>query len=75
MKNMYGKKQAKVKEVKFDTINGITTDDTHWELEYNKVSERYNLRSGADHGGDFVFSHVSLTACQNKANDKGVVWR
>jgi len=74
MKNMKGVKQAKAVEVKFDPINGISPDGTHWELEYNKVSKRYNLRSGADQGGDLFYSHISLTACQTKATEKEVVW-
>ena len=73
MKRMKGKKQV-VKEIKFDAINGVTPDGTHWELEYSKVSKRYNLRSGADQGGDLFFSHISVTACKNKAADKEVVW-
>jgi len=72
-------KGNKVVEVKFNAINGVSTDGTHWELEYSKVSKRYNLRtynhqSGADHGENIVYSHISLTACQNKAADKEVVW-
>ena len=75
MKSFSGK-NPKVVEIKFEAINGYTLpDEIHWELEYNPVSERYNLRSGADQGGDLVFSHVSLTACKKKAASAGIVWR
>mgnify|MGYP003970216255 FL=1 len=73
-------KQVKAKVVKFDAINGESSDGTHWELEYSKDSKRYNLRtynhqSGADHGENLVYSHISLDACKRKAADKEVVWR
>ena len=72
---MKGKKVQQRTVIKFDAINGESADGTHWELEYSKVSKRYNLRSGADQGGDIVYSHMSLTAVKNKAVDKEVVWR
>jgi len=77
---MKGKKVQQKTVIKFDAINGESADGTHWELEYSKVSKRYNLRtynhqSGADHGENVVYSHISLTAVKNKAVDKEVVWR
>jgi len=66
---MYGVKQAKLVEVKFDTVHG-KNGDILWELGYNKASKRYALR--ADDG--FLYSHISLIACQNKAADKEVAW-
>jgi len=70
MKSMKGKNLAKVVEVKFDTLHG-KVGDNFWIIEYNKVSKRYDLQS--DDG--FFYSHISLTACQNKAKDKGVAWK
>ncbi len=75
MKRMKGDKQKKVVEINFDAINGVLPSGSHCELEYNRVSKRYVLRTGADQGGDFSYSHVSLTACKNKAADMGIVWR
>jgi len=68
MKNFKGKKK-KVKEVKFDAING-KVGDTNWAIDYSKAAKRYALRSDAG----FFYSHASLTACQKKAANKEVVW-
>ena len=72
---MKGKKvQQKTKVIKFDAINGESADGIMWELGYNKVSKRYDLRRGSLLG-DTVYSHISLDAVKNKATDKEVVWR
>ena len=68
-------KGNKVKEVKFDTITGASPDGTQFELNYNKSSKRFALYSGVCPDITPVFSHVSLTACKNKAIDKEVVWK
>jgi hypothetical protein len=68
MKSFKGKNQE-VKEIKFDTMNG-KAGNTLFDLDYNKNTKRYNLRG--DNG--FLYSHVSVTACKNKAETQGVVW-
>ena len=65
-------KNEKVKEVKFDTMEGIFVGDkSNWTLSYNGNSKRYALKRE----GSTVLSHISVTACKKKAVDKGVVWR
>jgi hypothetical protein len=65
-KSFKGKEQ-KVKEIKFDTMESVEKD---WTLEYGKASKRYDLKRE----GSTVLSHVSVTACKNKAKTQGVVW-
>ena len=71
MKKGWNKKNPKVKEIKFDAINGDSTDGTPWELLYNRTSKKYTLLSN----GVFSYSHISLTACKNKAAEKEVTWK
>jgi len=69
------KRQKKSGEINFDSIQGVLSDGQHCNIEYNKISRRYVLRTGADQGGDLLFSSISLTPCKNKAAEKGVIWR
>jgi len=76
MKSMKGKTTPKVKEIKFDTMQGKDADGIHYVLWYNSDVKRYTLAQLNDDSTEtLVLSHISLVVCQNKAKDKGITWK